>query len=591
MTHKYSSEKFFGKYRAIVKDNRDPLKLGRVVLHVAEVFGSLLTDWATPCQSGLGGFADGGSILIPPIGAGVWCEFEHGNVNLPVYVGSWWGTPNNVNEIPLRVQGKDDAIVNSKGKVKGTTLPFVNKNNEADFPSDVPKEVNEPSSPFQGKYPYVRATKTESGHLLEFDDTPSEERILLYHKQGSFIEFRKDGDLEIKSKKRYELIDGSNIVHVRNHKIDLIEDSHDVTVKKDYKSVHGGLSRSEYRADRKEVIRGKYDRFIQGNKIEEIQGKTEQNFYGPVTRIMASSLTEQIANQHERIILEKSSESIANVSAAEVAKALDILNGDKRVKIVVGNEKHLLDLGDAEWTLLFGSETHTLEKGNAKWILLQGNWDTIIEIGSESHTITTGNYNLAIETGDHTELIVTGDHTEEITTGDYSVDVETGDVSWTITTGSETHTIGVGSFVLGVMTGDIKMTTETGKVTIESTSGPSVDISAIAGKLALMSGTSTEVTAGTDVEVTAGTDISMTAGVSYTLDSLTATITAITTSIVGFVNLGSSIGIYSVPFAELMFSVFNSHTHISTAPGFPTGPPSATMIPFVHSSILVKLGG
>ena len=45
------------------------------------------------------------------------------------------------------------------------------------------------------KYPYNRATVTESGHSQEFDDTPGNERIRTQHRSGSFQEYQATGNV------------------------------------------------------------------------------------------------------------------------------------------------------------------------------------------------------------------------------------------------------------------------------------------------------------------------------------------------------------------------------------------------------------
>lgn len=47
----------------------------------------------------------------------------------------------------------------------------------------------------QPKYPYNRATVTESGHSQEFDDTPGNERIRTQHRSGSFQEYQNTGNV------------------------------------------------------------------------------------------------------------------------------------------------------------------------------------------------------------------------------------------------------------------------------------------------------------------------------------------------------------------------------------------------------------
>ena len=42
------TQKYFGKFRGVVKDNNDPLQLGRVRCHVPEVLGhNIFTNWAS----------------------------------------------------------------------------------------------------------------------------------------------------------------------------------------------------------------------------------------------------------------------------------------------------------------------------------------------------------------------------------------------------------------------------------------------------------------------------------------------------------------------------------------------------------------
>ena len=52
----------------------------------------------------------------------------------------------------------------------------------------------EPTTPYDAKYPYNNVMETESGHIMEFDDTPGKERIHLAHRSGSFEERYPNGD-------------------------------------------------------------------------------------------------------------------------------------------------------------------------------------------------------------------------------------------------------------------------------------------------------------------------------------------------------------------------------------------------------------
>jgi hypothetical protein len=92
-------ERVLGKYRGIVLNNIDPLNLGRVQATVPEVLGEIPTGWATPCAPYAGTAA--GFFSIPPIGAGVWIEFEGGDVSRPIWAGCYWGA----GEVPMKPPG------------------------------------------------------------------------------------------------------------------------------------------------------------------------------------------------------------------------------------------------------------------------------------------------------------------------------------------------------------------------------------------------------------------------------------------------------------------------------------------------------
>jgi type VI secretion system (T6SS) baseplate-like injector VgrG len=92
-------DRFYGKYRGVVADTNDPLQVGRLQARVPEVLGEAQSGWALPCAP-YGG-AGCGLFTIPPVGAGVWIEFEAGDPSRPVWTGTWWGT----GDVPSDEQG------------------------------------------------------------------------------------------------------------------------------------------------------------------------------------------------------------------------------------------------------------------------------------------------------------------------------------------------------------------------------------------------------------------------------------------------------------------------------------------------------
>ena len=79
--------RFFGKYRGIVKDNKDPTGRGRLKVIVSAVMGDAAI-WALPCVPYAGN--NMGTYMMPEKDAGVWVEFEAGDPSYPIWVGCFW---------------------------------------------------------------------------------------------------------------------------------------------------------------------------------------------------------------------------------------------------------------------------------------------------------------------------------------------------------------------------------------------------------------------------------------------------------------------------------------------------------------------
>lgn len=107
--------RFYGKYRGLVVDNDDPERLGRLTVRVPSLLGSeVVTGWAMPCVP-YGGDRNQGFLCIPEPGAGVWVEFEEGDLEFPIWVGTFWSKPGGDSELPKsnNVDGSEQENVQS----------------------------------------------------------------------------------------------------------------------------------------------------------------------------------------------------------------------------------------------------------------------------------------------------------------------------------------------------------------------------------------------------------------------------------------------------------------------------------------------
>jgi hypothetical protein len=135
--------RYYGKYRGIVRDTADPEGLGRLRALVPSVLGpDVLTGWAVPCVP-YGGASDTGTQLVPEVGAGVWVEFEEGDLEFPIWAGTFWSRPGGRTEAPPAVRADGTPDDEKRGR------------------------------------PAVKIIRTAKGHTLQLDDTDAAERIAL----------------------------------------------------------------------------------------------------------------------------------------------------------------------------------------------------------------------------------------------------------------------------------------------------------------------------------------------------------------------------------------------------------------------------
>ncbi|NUK07384.1 baseplate assembly protein [Streptomyces lunaelactis] len=139
------NNRFLGKFRGRVIDNRDPLKIGRITAQVPDVLGEEASTWALPCLPFTGRQA--GQYVVPQIGAGVWIEFEQGDPSFPIWTGCWYGDET---ELPPRAR--------------------------AELPASQPVVIQTPGD-----------------HKLVMSDVPGGTGILLEAKGGAYIQIDERG--------------------------------------------------------------------------------------------------------------------------------------------------------------------------------------------------------------------------------------------------------------------------------------------------------------------------------------------------------------------------------------------------------------
>jgi len=231
-------------WRAVVEDNKDPLEISRVRVRIYGIHTpdnenisgkfNVVKSSELPWAEIMGGTDFGllGGIGLSTVlqqGTWVWVMLDHDNPNMPIVVGTIKGT---VKSRPSYASGegfndKDD-VYPLKARYNEPDLNRLTRNKKLQDPAyDTPigvyssidtihKQINdnldvisvidsvsgsnvsqtEPNSTNNSSvYPEVAVLETASGHCVELDDSPNNERMRFYHKSGSYIEMKPDGSI------------------------------------------------------------------------------------------------------------------------------------------------------------------------------------------------------------------------------------------------------------------------------------------------------------------------------------------------------------------------------------------------------------
>jgi hypothetical protein len=132
---------------------------------------------------------------------------------------------------------------------------------------------SEPPTQYAAKYPYNNVKETESGHIVEFDDTPGKERIHQAHRNGSFQEWYPNGDkVEKITRDNYTIIMKDDHVYIMGKCNITVQGDAEIYVKKNaYAKVDGNL-RGQVGGNADVNIDGNVNVTVGGNFNEKVGG-------------------------------------------------------------------------------------------------------------------------------------------------------------------------------------------------------------------------------------------------------------------------------------------------------------------------------
>ena len=230
MTTKNLGAEGFFWFFGVVEDREDPQKLGRVKVRIHNFHGDKVKtptadlQWAfiimqpTSASYQKTGLSPTG-LMVGSTVVGFFADGGEGQ--MPIVMGSLPG-----------IEDKDPA--KHDVTLLAREVNPLNKNTIGP----------EPVSAYSAVYPYNRVYQSESGHIVELDDTPNRERIHVFHRTGTYTEINQEGrrvnkivgdDIEVVLKDKTVYIQGNAKVEIKGNVDVKVDGNYNLNVSGDIK--------------------------------------------------------------------------------------------------------------------------------------------------------------------------------------------------------------------------------------------------------------------------------------------------------------------------------------------------------------------
>ena len=317
---------FFG----VVESLEDPDQLGRVQvrcfgIHTEEKeksdFKGIPTDdlhWAQVAGSPMGGRMHGMSqgphkLVNGTLVAGVFMDGQR--AQLPVVMFTMGTKTPEDKPNPAKGFSDPSGTYPEDEKLDTPHLNELARDNWGEHPIneqlDEQRTDWEPPQTLEPEYPFNLVYQTTSGHIIELDDSPGNERIRLIHRTGSYAEIKDDGRVVFKSvNDKYEITDGDKYREVTGDHFKMNRGDVQEEIKGDRDTLLHGTSTEEIRSDRDTLLHGTSTEEIKGDRDTLLHGTSTEEIRSDRDTLLHGTSTEEIKGDKHALMQQDSFEEV-----------------------------------------------------------------------------------------------------------------------------------------------------------------------------------------------------------------------------------------------------------------------------------------
>jgi hypothetical protein len=258
-------------------------------------------------------------------------------------------------------------------------------------------------SQYLGNHTYT----TEAGHVVEFDNTPGDRRVHIYHASGTFIEIKDDGAMittakgdrqDFNDKGKHEVVtgefgltvNGPINIYCTGNVIQHVDGNYELNVGGDLKVKVGGNELREVIGDQRTQVNGKTahrtsdnrDEVTGGNKTETINREYFQSIGTEATLISGGNFA---------VLAGEDFQAIATDQVGIGAGTIAAFAGGTQVQIESKTDATFINAGDAVQINGKGSfPSFIFSKGSGKAGVFSNSTDVVLGAGGLVKTQTDG---------------------------------------------------------------------------------------------------------------------------------------------------------------------------------------------------------